>query len=45
MQVMWVVLHGNHTYLMSDEQGQIIETHSISKVGLDYPGVGPEHSF
>ncbi len=38
------VLHGNRTYLMSDEQGQIIETHSIS-AGLDYPGVGPEHSF
>lgn len=38
------VLHGNRTYLMSDDQGQIIETHSIS-AGLDYPGVGPEHSF
>lgn len=38
------VLHGNRTYLMSDPQGQIIETHSIS-AGLDYPGVGPEHSF
>lgn len=38
------VLHGNRTYLMSDEQGQIMETHSIS-AGLDYPGVGPEHSF
>ena len=38
------VLHGNRTYLMSDSQGQIIETHSIS-AGLDYPGVGPEHSF
>ncbi|MDP1316856.1 tryptophan synthase subunit beta [Acinetobacter lwoffii] len=38
------VLHGNRTYLMSDAQGQIIETHSIS-AGLDYPGVGPEHSF
>ena len=38
------VLHGNRTYLMSDVQGQIIETHSIS-AGLDYPGVGPEHSF
>jgi tryptophan synthase beta chain len=38
------VLHGNRTYLMSDDQGQIVETHSIS-AGLDYPGVGPEHSF
>ncbi len=38
------VLHGNRTYVMSDEEGQIIETHSIS-AGLDYPGVGPEHSF
>ena len=38
------VLHGNRTYLMSDAQGQIIETHSIS-AGLYYPGVGPEHSF
>lgn len=38
------VLHGNRTYLMEDEDGQIIETHSIS-AGLDYPGVGPEHSF
>ncbi|MDE2420760.1 MAG: tryptophan synthase subunit beta [Gammaproteobacteria bacterium] len=38
------VLHGNRTYLMSDDEGQIIETHSIS-AGLDYPGVGPEHSF
>lgn len=38
------VLHGNRTYLMSDKEGQIIETHSIS-AGLDYPGVGPEHSF
>ena len=38
------VLHGNRTYLMSDQQGQIIETHSIS-AGLDYPGVGPEHAF
>ncbi|RLA07581.1 MAG: tryptophan synthase subunit beta [Gammaproteobacteria bacterium] len=37
------VLHGNRTYLMSDENGQIIETHSIS-AGLDYPGVGPELS-
>jgi tryptophan synthase beta chain len=38
------VLHGNRTYLICDEDGQIIETHSIS-AGLDYPGVGPEHSF
>ncbi|MBV1959885.1 MAG: tryptophan synthase subunit beta, partial [Pseudomonadales bacterium] len=38
------VLHGNRTYLMSDPAGQIIETHSIS-AGLDYPGVGPEHSW
>ena len=37
------VLHGNRTYLMSDDDGQIIATHSIS-AGLDYPGVGPEHS-
>ena len=37
------VLHGNRTYLMQDDNGQIIETHSIS-AGLDYPGVGPEHS-
>ena len=36
------VLHGNRVYLMQDENGQIIETHSIS-AGLDYPGVGPEH--
>ncbi len=38
------VLHGNRTYLMEDEDGQILETHSIS-AGLDYPGVGPEHSW
>ncbi len=38
------VLHGNRTYLMEDKNGQIIETHSIS-AGLDYPGVGPEHSW
>ncbi len=38
------VLHGNRTYLMADDDGQVIETHSIS-AGLDYPGVGPEHSF
>ena len=38
------VLHGNRTYLMEDENGQIAGTHSIS-AGLDYPGVGPEHSW
>ena len=38
------ILHGNRTYLMQDEAGQIIETHSVS-AGLDYPGVGPEHSW
>jgi len=38
------VLHGNRTYLMQNEEGQIIETHSVS-AGLDYPGVGPEHSW
>ena len=38
------VLHGNRTYLMEDENGQIIETHCIS-AGLDYPGVGPEHAW
>lgn len=38
------VLHGNRTYLMSDEDGLVIETHSIS-AGLDYPGVGPEHAW
>ena len=38
------VLHGNRTYLMQDENGQIAETHSIS-AGLDYPGVGPEHAW
>ena len=38
------VLHGNRTYLMNDENGQILDTHSIS-AGLDYPGVGPEHSL
>jgi tryptophan synthase beta chain len=38
------VLHGNRTYLLQDDNGQIIETHSIS-AGLDYPGVGPEHSW
>jgi tryptophan synthase beta chain len=38
------VLHGNRTYLMEDDAGQIIETHSVS-AGLDYPGVGPEHAW
>ncbi|MEX1032649.1 MAG: tryptophan synthase subunit beta [Cellvibrionaceae bacterium] len=38
------VLHGNRTYLMEDEDGQIMETHSVS-AGLDYPGVGPEHAW
>ena len=38
------VLHGNRTYLLETDDGQIIETHSIS-AGLDYPGVGPEHAF
>ncbi|WP_027966704.1 tryptophan synthase subunit beta [Halomonas halocynthiae] len=38
------VLHGNRTYLMSDEGGQVMSTHSIS-AGLDYPGVGPEHAL
>jgi tryptophan synthase beta subunit len=38
------VLHGSRSYLLQDEYGQIMETHSIS-AGLDYPGVGPEHSF
>jgi tryptophan synthase beta chain len=38
------VLHGNRTYLLQDEHGQILETHSIS-AGLDYPGVGPEHAW
>jgi len=38
------VLHGNRTYLLQDEDGQIVETHSIS-AGLDYPGVGPEHAW
>lgn len=37
------VLHGSHTYLLQDGQGQIVETHSIS-AGLDYPGVGPQHA-
>ncbi|GAB5498178.1 MAG: tryptophan synthase subunit beta [Pseudohongiellaceae bacterium] len=38
------VLHGNRTYLMSDDSGQILATHSVS-AGLDYPGVGPEHAW
>jgi len=38
------VLHGNRTYLLQDDDGQILEGHSIS-AGLDYPGVGPEHSY
>ena len=38
------VLHGNRMYLMADTDGQVIETHSVS-AGLDYPGVGPEHSW
>ncbi|MDH5287656.1 MAG: tryptophan synthase subunit beta [Betaproteobacteria bacterium] len=38
------VLHGNRTYLLQNENGQIVETHSVS-AGLDYPGVGPEHAY
>jgi len=38
------VLHGNRTYLLADDNGQITDTHSIS-AGLDYPGVGPEHAY
>ncbi|HRO60487.1 MAG TPA: tryptophan synthase subunit beta [Burkholderiaceae bacterium] len=38
------VLHGNRTYLLQDDDGQIIDTHSVS-AGLDYPGVGPEHAW
>jgi tryptophan synthase beta chain len=38
------ILHGNRTYLLQDENGQILDTHSIS-AGLDYPGVGPEHAW
>jgi tryptophan synthase beta chain len=38
------VLHGNRTYLLQDENGQIAETHSVS-AGMDYPGVGPEHAW
>ena len=38
------ILHGNRTYLLQDDNGQIVDAHSIS-AGLDYPGIGPEHSF
>lgn len=38
------VLHGNRTYLLCDEYGQVKDTHSVS-AGLDYPGVGPEHAY
>ena len=38
------VLHGNRTYLLQDENGQVVDTHSVS-AGLDYPGVGPEHAW
>jgi tryptophan synthase beta chain len=38
------VLHGSRSYVMQDDDGQVIGTHSIS-AGLDYPGVGPEHSY
>jgi tryptophan synthase beta chain len=38
------VLHGAMSYLLQDEDGQVVEPHSIS-AGLDYPGVGPEHSY
>ena len=38
------MLHGNRTYLIEDDNGQILETHSIA-AGLDYPGVGPEHAW
>jgi tryptophan synthase beta chain len=38
------VLHGSYSYLLQDADGQVTEAHSIS-AGLDYPGVGPEHSF
>jgi tryptophan synthase beta chain len=38
------VLHGNRTYVLQDDNGQVTETHSVS-AGLDYPGVGPEHAF
>ena len=38
------VLHGNRTYVLQDDDGQVIETHSVS-AGMDYPGVGPEHAW
>ena len=38
------MLHGNRTYLLETDDGQIVETHSVS-AGLDYPGVGPEHAW
>ncbi|GIS88343.1 MAG: hypothetical protein CM1200mP18_10530 [Gammaproteobacteria bacterium] len=38
------ILHGNRTYLLQDSEGQFIDAHSIS-AGLDYPGIGPEHSW
>ena len=38
------MLHGNRTYLLQDDDGQILEAHSIS-AGLDYPGIGPEHAW
>ena len=38
------VLHGNRTYVLQDENGQIMDTHSVS-AGLDYPGIGPEHAW
>ena len=38
------MLHGNRTYLLQDDDGQVLEGHSIS-AGLDYPGIGPEHSW
>ena len=38
------ILHGSRSYVLADEHGQVVETHSIS-AGLDYPGVGPEHAF
>ncbi|MBT8249966.1 MAG: tryptophan synthase subunit beta [Acidimicrobiia bacterium] len=38
------VLHGSHTYMLQDEEGQVLEAHSVS-AGLDYPGVGPEHAY
>ena len=38
------VLHGNRTYLLQNDDGQIVDTHSVS-AGLDYPGVGPEHAW